>query len=228
MISIETQAKARRRQFPDWGQTRVDPLRSSSDGSLRHMSKLESVCVFLGSSTGDNPANAAATVEMGEALAERGLRLVYGGGNAGLMGLLANTVLAAGGEVFGVIPQNLFTKEVTHRGLTELIETATMHERKALMYEASDAFAALPGGMGTLDELAEVSTWRQIRVHDKPVGVVNTDGYYDDLLRWFDRVIADGLMSANSRSLLHTAGTPGELLDLFEGDQPVAESKWDS
>lgn len=192
------------------------------------MSKLESVCVFLGSSTGTNPANAAATVAMGETLVARGLRLVYGGGNAGLMGLLANTVLEAGGEVLGVIPQNLFTKEVTHRGLTELIETQTMHERKALMYDASDAFAALPGGMGTLDELAEVSTWRQIQLHDKPVGVVNTEGYYTHLLDWFDRVTRDGLMSANSRSLLHTAATPAELLDFFEGEQPVAQSKWDS
>lgn len=192
------------------------------------MSKIESVCVFLGSSTGTNPANAAATVAMGQALAARNLRLVYGGGDAGLMGLLANTVLDAGGEVLGVIPENLFTKEVTHRGLTELIETSTMHERKGIMYERSDAFAALPGGMGTLDELAEVSTWRQIRLHNKPVGVVNTNGYYDDLLGWFDRVTSDGLMSENSRSLLQTAATPAELLDLFEGDQPVAESKWDS
>lgn len=192
------------------------------------MPKIESVCVFLGSSTGTNPANAAATVAMGEALAARKIRLVYGGGNAGLMGLLANTVLEAGGEVLGVIPENLFTKEVTHRGLTELIETTTMHERKGIMYERSDAFAALPGGMGTLDELAEVSTWRQIRLHDKPVGVVNTDGYYDDLLGWFDRVVSDGLMSENSRSLLHTAATPEALLDLFKGDQLMAESKWDS
>ncbi len=192
------------------------------------MPKIESVCVFLGSSTGSNPANAAATVAMGEALAARQTRLVYGGGNAGLMGLLANTVLEAGGEVLGIIPQNLFTKEVTHRGLTELIETTTMHQRKAIMYERSDAFAALPGGMGTLDELAEVSTWRQIRLHEKPVGVVNTDGYYDDLLGWFDRVTADGLMSENSRSLLHVAPTPVELLELFDGPQPMAESKWDS
>ena len=192
------------------------------------MTKIESVCVFLGSSTGSNPANADATIAMGQALVERDIRLVYGGGNAGLMGLLANTVLDAGGEVLGIIPENLFTKEVTHRGLTELIETSTMHERKGLMYERSDAFAALPGGMGTLDELAEVSTWRQIRLHDKPTGVVNTDGYYDHLLQWFDRVTSDGLMSANSRSLLHTAPTPAALLDLFQGEQPVAESKWDS
>ena len=192
------------------------------------MPKLESVCVFLGSSTGSNPANAAATVAMAEALVERGLRLVYGGGNAGLMGLLANTVLEAGGEVLGVIPANLFTKEVSHRGLTELIETSTMHERKALMYDHSDAFAALPGGLGTLDEIAEIATWRQIQLHDKPVGVVNTDGYYDHLLHWLDRVTTDGLMSENNRLHIHAGTTPDALLDLFEGEQPVAEPKWDS
>lgn len=192
------------------------------------MSEIETVCVFLGSSTGTNPANAAATVAMAEALVERDLTLLYGGGNAGLMGLLANTVLEAGGRVVGIIPENLFTKEVTHRGLTELIETSTMHERKTLMYNRSDAFAALPGGMGTLDELAEISTWRQINLHNKPVGVVNTDGYYDHLLSWLDRVNSDGLMSDNSRSLLVSAPTPGDLLDALAGDNNVAESKWDS
>lgn len=192
------------------------------------MQKITSVCVFLGSSIGSNPANSEATVAMGQTLAERDIRLVYGGGKAGLMGLLADTVLDAGGEVLGVIPRNLFSKEVTHRGLTELVETESMHERKALMYERSDAFAALPGGMGTLDELAEIATWRQIALHEKPVGVVNTNGYFDHLLSWLDRVTTDGLMSANSRSLLHSAATPADLLNLFEGDQPRAEPKWDT
>ncbi len=192
------------------------------------MTELKSVCVFLGSSTGSNESNSAATVAMAQALVERDLTLVYGGGKAGLMGLLADTVLDLGGEVLGIIPKNLFTKEVTHRNLTELVETDTMHERKALMYERSDAFAALPGGMGTLDELAEVSTWRQIDLHNKPVGVVNTNGYYDDLLSWLDRVTTEGLMSANSRSLLLSAATPSELLTLLQDDETVAESKWDS
>ena len=192
------------------------------------MSELTSVCVFLGSSTGGNPANAEATAAMGSLLAERRIRLVYGGGKAGLMGLLADTVLEAGGEVLGVIPRNLFSKEVAHRGLTELIETETMHERKALMYDYSDAFAALPGGMGTLDELAEIATWRQIGLHDKPVGVVNTNGYYDHLLSFLDRAATDGLISTNNRSPLHSAASPAELLALFEGEQPIAEPKWDS
>ena len=183
------------------------------------MPNLESVAVFLGSSTGNNPANAAATVAMGEALAARGIRLVYGGGNAGLMGLLANTVLEAGGTVLGVIPRNLFTKEVTHRGLTELVETETMHERKALMYQESDAFAGLPGGIGTLDEIAEISTWLQIGLHNKPVGLVNTDGYFDHLLSWLDRACTDGLMGEENRRLVRTAATPVEVLDLLAVDQ---------
>ena len=192
------------------------------------MPELRTVCVFLGSSTGSNPANHEAAVSMAHCLAERDITLLYGGGNAGLMGVLANSMLEAGGSVVGIIPENLFSKEVTHRGLTELIETKTMHERKALMYERSDAFVALPGGMGTLDELAEISTWRQIKLHHKPVGIVNTNGYYDHLLSWFDRVQTDGLMSANSRSLLLSAPSPAELIDKLENDDVVAESKWDS
>ena len=165
---------------------------------------------------------------MGEALVRRGITLVYGGGSVGLMGLLADTVLEGGGEVVGIIPGNLFGREVAHRGLTELIETASMHERKSLMYERSDAFAALPGGMGTLDELAEISTWRQIGLHNKPVGLVDTDGYYQHLLQWLDRVTNDGLMSANSRSLLLSAPTSDELLDALASDDIEAQSKWDS
>ncbi len=165
---------------------------------------------------------------MAEALAERDMTLIYGGGSVGLMGLLADTVLERGGEVVGVIPRNLFGREVSHRGLTELIETETMHERKMLMYERSDAFAALPGGMGTLDELAEISTWRQIGLHNKPIGVVDTGGYYQHLLAWLDHVAHDGLMSANSRSLLLSAETPAELLDELVSDTVEAQSKWDS
>ena len=192
------------------------------------MAKLSSVCVFLGSSTGSNPANAEATVAMANELVQRDLTLVYGGGAVGLMGLLADTVMQGGGRVVGIIPRNLFSREVAHQGLTELIETTDMHERKALMYERSDAFAALPGGFGTLDELAEISTWRQIGSHSKPVGVVNTDGYYTLLLSWLDRVVTDVLLSADNRALLHSAPTSSELLDLFATDDRVAAPKWDS
>ena len=192
------------------------------------MAELSSVCVFLGSSTGTNPANAEATIAMGNELVRRDLTLVYGGGAVGLMGLLADTVMQGGGRVVGIIPRNLFSREVAHQGLTELIETVDMHERKALMYDRSDAFAALPGGFGTLDELAEISTWRQIGTHTKPVGVVDVDGYYTHLLAWLDRVVDDGLLSADNRSLLHSAEDSGSLLDLFEADDRVASPKWDS
>lgn len=192
------------------------------------MAELKSVCVFLGSSIGTNPANTDATVAMAHELVERDLTVVYGGGKVGLMGVLADTVLAAGGSIVGIIPRSLFSREVAHQGLTELIETSTMHERKALMYDRADAFAALPGGFGTLDELAEIATWRQIGAHSKPVGVLDVDGYYRDLLAWLDRVVSDGLLSADNRAMLHQADTPSALLDAFAADERATTPKWDS
>ena len=192
------------------------------------MAELNSVCVFLGSSTGSNPANADATKAMALELVNRDITIVYGGGAIGLMGLLAETALAAGGRVVGIIPRNLFTREVAHQNLTELIETDSMHERKALMYERSDAFAALPGGLGTLDELAEIATWRQIGSHAKPVGMLNVDGYFGALLSWLDRVVDDGLLNEDNRALLHSATTPSALLDLFAADDRSTSPKWDS
>ncbi len=192
------------------------------------MAELTSVCVFLGSSTGSNPANAFATIAMAEELVARDITVVYGGGKVGLMGLLADTVLEAGGRVIGIIPGSLFSREVAHRDLTELIETDTMHERKALMYERADAFAALPGGFGTLDEFAEIATWRQIGAHNKPVGLLDVDGYYRSLLDWLDRVATDGLLSADNRAMLHSATSPAALLDAFENDSKVVRPKWDS
>lgn len=192
------------------------------------MAEVNSVCVFLGSSNGTNPANSAATVAMAHELVDRHLSLVYGGGKVGLMGLLADTVLEAGGSVVGIIPRALFSREVAHKGLTELIETDTMHERKALMYDRSDAFVALPGGFGTLDELAEIATWRQLGTHNKPVGVLDIDGYYQPLLQWLDRVVDDGLMSIDNRAMLHSATTPAALLDAFAVDDRIATPKWDS
>lgn len=192
------------------------------------MSDIASVCVFLGSSTGSNPANADATVALARELAARNLTVVYGGGAVGLMGLLADTVLEAGGRVVGIIPRNLFSREVAHRGLTELIETDGMHERKALMAQRSDAFIALPGGLGTLEELAEVATWRQIGIHDKPLGLVDVGGYYDGLLQWMDRVVEDGLLSDQNRGMVHADADPVTVLDLVMRDDQSASPKWDS
>jgi uncharacterized protein (TIGR00730 family) len=192
------------------------------------MAEISSVCVFLASSTGSNPANAEATATLAHELVSRNITVVYGGGAVGLMGLLADTALEAGGRVVGIIPTNLFSKEVAHTGLTELIETNGMHERKALMAERSDAFIALPGGLGTLEELAEVATWRQIGIHDKPLGLVDVDGYYSGLISCMDRTVNDGLLSEQNRSMIHSATNPVAVLESILADDQSAEPKWDS
>ena len=184
------------------------------------MGELNAVGVFLGSSTGTNPAHADATVALANELVDRNITLVYGGGAVGLMGLLADTVLEGGGEVIGVIPRNLFGKEVAHRGNTELIETDGMHERKALMYDRSDAFIALPGGIGTLDELAETATWNQIGIQDKPVGLLNIDGYYDGLIQWLDQAVTDGFI--RSKNELMSSSRPDQ-----GGEKPVVYAEAD-
>ena len=184
------------------------------------------LCVFCGSSPGSNPAITAATVELGSLLAEEGIELVYGGGSVGLMGLLADTVLAAGGRVTGVIPVGLFTREVGHPGLTELVEVDSMHERKATMYQRSDAFCALPGGLGTLEELAEITTWGQLGLHRKPIGVLNVDSFYDPLLALLDRAVDDRLLKSKNRALLVDRATAGELLDALRSYDVTLEPKW--
>ena len=154
---------------------------------------------------------------MGRALVRRNIGLVYGGGNGGLMGELANTVMAAGGEVIGTIPQMLVDRETAHHGVTELRIVESMHERKATMAELADAFIALPGGFGTFEEICEVITWAQLGLHDKPCAVLNVEGYYDSLLALFDRAVEDGFVtSANRRMVLH-ATDPDALLDALSG-----------
>jgi uncharacterized protein (TIGR00730 family) len=150
---------------------------------------------------------------MGFEMARRGLGLVYGGGHIGLMGVLADAVLAAGGEVVGVIPEILEAKELAHRGLTQLHVVESMHERKALMADLSDGFIAMPGGYGTLDELCEALTWAQLHIHQKPCGLLNVNGYYDPLLAMFDRALADGFLRPDHRSLLMADTCPEALLD---------------
>lgn len=190
------------------------------------MPELTSVCVYCASSTGTNPAIVEATRTLGQTLADRGIRLVYGGGAVGLMGLIADTVIEHGGQVTGIIPLALFPQEVAHQGCTELITVNSMHERKHLMFERSDAFLALPGGFGTLEEIAEVTTWAQIGMHRKPVGVLNVDGYWDGLLNFFDRAVADGLLREQNRSMLLRADSPAAMLDAFASYETTAEPKW--
>lgn len=171
-----------------------------------------SVCVYCGSRVGTEPAFQAAAVAVGTEIGRRGWQLVYGGGNAGLMGAVANAALAAGAPVIGVIPQSLMQRELGHGGLTELHVVDTMHQRKTLMAERADAFLALPGGIGTFEELFEVWTWRQLGYHDKPVGLLNVDGYYDELIRFLDKTVAAGFVQPPQRELLQVGQEAGELL----------------
>jgi uncharacterized protein (TIGR00730 family) len=185
------------------------------------------VCVFCGSNLGGRPEYADATRRLGELIAGRGLGLVYGGGNVGLMGVLADAALGAGGEVIGVIPAALQAKELAHAGLTELFVVDSMHERKANMADLSDAFAALPGGYGTLDELFEILTWAQLGIHAKPVGLLDVAGYFGPLLAALDHMTTERFVRPKHRALLHVADTPERLLDVLLHAPPAAPvEKW--
>ena len=190
------------------------------------MRRLESVAVFCGSSVGSRAAYAEAAAQAGRVLAGRGLRLVYGGGNVGLMGIVSDACLAAGGTVTGVIPQALKDREVAHLGLPDLRVVASMHERKALMADLSDAFIALPGGFGTLDELFEILTWAQLGIHRKPVGLLNVEGYFDPLIAMADRAMEDGLLRPAHRALMLVDTEPAALLDRFGWHDAPDVSKW--
>jgi uncharacterized protein (TIGR00730 family) len=173
---------------------------------------LRAVCVYCGSSFGADPLYLEATRSLAQTLVANGIRVVYGGASVGLMGALADATLEAGGEVVGVIPQQLVDREVAHAGLTDLHVVSTMHERKALMAELSDAFVALPGGIGTLEELIEVFTWSQLGLHRKPLGVLNVNGYYDGLGAFLDHAVEQGFQPAQQRAKLVMAADPDALL----------------
>jgi hypothetical protein len=189
-------------------------------------STMKRICVFCGSSPGFRPVYAEAARATGRLLVERGIGLVYGGGNVGLMGEVADAVLAAGGEVTGVIPRALMEREVGHRGLTELHVVGTMHERKALMVDLSDGFVALPGGYGTLDELCEALTWAQLGIHARPCGVLNVEGYFDPLLALFDHAVREGFIRESHRALVLQATGPAALLDAMASFQAPGTEKW--
>lgn len=184
------------------------------------------ICVFCGSNPGRRPEYADAAREMGRVLVERGLGLVYGGGNVGLMGVVADTVLAGGGEVTGVIPEALMAREVGHAGLTALHVVRTMHERKAMMADLADAFVALPGGFGTFEEFCEVLTWSQLGFHPKPCGLLNVAGYYDPLLALFDRGVEEGFIPGKHRGLVIEDTDPARLIDRFAAFRPPTTGKW--
>ncbi|HEX4979277.1 MAG TPA: TIGR00730 family Rossman fold protein [Acidimicrobiales bacterium] len=174
------------------------------------------VCVFCGSSFGNNPRHREVAAAVATGIAGRGLEVVYGGGRVGLMGVVADAALAAGGTVLGVIPKGLFRLEVAHTGLTELYEVGSMHERKTLMYDLADAFVALPGGFGTLEELAEVTTWAQLGLHRKPVSLFDVDGFWDGLVHQLDRMVAEGLLRPENRLLVQRHDDVDALLGSVE------------
>ena len=184
------------------------------------------ICVFCGSSPGSRPEYGAAAEEMGAELARRNIGLVYGGGNVGLMGIIADSVLRAGGETQGVIPEHQMAREVGHRGLTKLHVVRSMHERKALMADLSDAFVVQPGGFGTLEEFCEVVTWTQLGLHAKPCGVLNVLGYYSPLLAMFDHAVEERFLKPENRALVTARESPADLLQALEEWSPVQVEKW--
>lgn len=184
------------------------------------------ICVYCASNLGTREDYANAARNLAAVIVEQGLELVYGGSSKGIMGVLADGVLERGGKVHGVIPELLLDKEVSHQGLTELHIVKTMHERKALMESLSDAFIALPGGFGTLEELVEILTWGQLHIHAKPVGILNVAGYFDGLIAYLDHAVVEGLLPPQSRDTLLCATEPEILFDQFESYAAPTADKW--
>lgn len=190
------------------------------------MSTIRRICVYAGASNAVAPPFRAAARALGAAIAERGWGLVFGAGRVGLMGEVADGALAAGGNVIGVIPERLQALEITHPGLTELFVVDSMHARKMMMAQLSDAFIALPGGWGTMEELMEITTWNQLGFQAKPVGVLNVDGYYDFVLAWAAQARAHGFLSPRDADLLHAHTDIAPLLDTLAAAAPAPGPRW--
>jgi hypothetical protein len=188
---------------------------------------MKRICVFCGSAKGARPEYQKAAVRLGNLMAERGIGLVYGGGSIGLMRVVADAVMDRGGEVIGVIPDSLLRREVGHRGVTKLHVVDTMHQRKALMADLSDAFIALPGGYGTLEEFCEVVTWSQLGIQQKPCGLLNVENFWDGLLEFLDHIVQEDFVRPENRGLVLVAGSEAELLDKLSAWQvPPHIEKW--
>jgi uncharacterized protein (TIGR00730 family) len=184
------------------------------------------LCVFCGSSSGRESVYTGLAVQLAQELAQRNIGIVYGGGRVGLMGALADAALAAGGQVIGVMPQALIDREIAHRGLTELRVVGSMHERKALMAELADGFIALPGGIGTLEELFEVWSWAQLGFHRKPCGLLDVDGFFDPLIQFLDHLVTAGFVRPAHRAMLLLATSPADLLSQFASYEAPKVGKW--
>jgi uncharacterized protein (TIGR00730 family) len=184
------------------------------------------ICVFCGASPGRRPAYLELATSVGSGLAARGIGLVYGGGRVGMMGAVADAALASGGDVIGVIPRGLVDRELAHPGVTELRVVETLHERKAVMSELADGFIALPGGLGTLEELAEVASWAQLGLHAKPIGLLGPDGYWDALAGWLDHAVDEGFVAPGHRALVVVDRDLGTLLARFAGGSTRPPARW--
>jgi uncharacterized protein (TIGR00730 family) len=184
------------------------------------------ICVFCGASPGRRPGYLELAASVGSGLAARGIGLVYGGGRVGMMGAVADAALAAGGEVIGVIPRRLVDRELAHRGVSELRVVETLHERKAMMADLSDGFIALPGGLGTLEELAEVASWSQLGLHAKPIGLLGPDGYWDALGGWLDHAVAEGFIAPEHRALVVRDRDLETLLERFTAGSSGPSARW--
>ncbi len=188
--------------------------------------KLNVVCVYCGSSPGNDPVFTEVAADLGRLLAHGGTDIVYGGSSWGMMGAVADAALEAGGRVIGILPRGLASKEKAHPGLSEMHLVDSMHERKALMEKMSDGFVALPGGLGTLEELCEVTTWAQLGIHQKPIGLCNVAGYFDGFLSFLDHAVAKGFLSADHRRLILTENQPQALVDAMERFEPFVDKIW--
>ena len=187
---------------------------------------MRSICIYCGSNTGSNPIYAERAAALGTRLAQQGLAVIYGGGNVGLMGVVADAALAAGGEVVGVIPEQLVGWEVAHTGLTRLEVVANMHERKARMFDLSDGFVALPGGFGTLDEMFEMLTWRQLGIGDKPCAFLDVQGFFEPLVAMMDRMVEERFLHADQRRDLWHGDDLDAMLHWMQQYRPVQADKW--
>lgn len=208
------------------GPVRAGQIQAAGVPSLAVERAMKRICVFCGSNSGSHPSYLAAARATGAALARRGIGLVYGGGRVGLMGVLADAARNQGGEVIGVIPGALVAKELAYEGLEDLRVVGSMHERKALMADLADAFIALPGGYGTLEEFCEMLTWAQLGLHQKPCGILNVEGFYGGLLSFFDHAVGEGFVRGAHRSLVVEAEDPERLLDLLMTYRPPFLDKW--
>ena len=188
--------------------------------------KITNVCVYCGSSAGNRPVYAERARALARVMVERGIGLVYGGGRVGIMGIIADAVLALGGRVTGIIPQALLDREVAHPGLSELVVTRSMHERKTIMAERADGFIALPGGLGTLEELFEAWTWAQLGIHEKPCGILDVADFYGGLVRFVDHAVNEGFVKPANRAVLIVERDPVALLDRFAAYESPGFEKW--